>query len=112
MKSLKTVAMGAMVTSMTSCVGMTEASESSAAVSQKVECKGIALQYINGCAANGHECSAQAAKDWDENEWIEVASAKDCKFIQDALQSSAMRKYVEDIRDETIALTKRGKFGK
>lgn len=112
MDKKKVVFASTLLSAAVSTVSPAQANDKKSVVPSKVECKGVALEFINDCAANGHECAAQAKKDWDKNEWLQMKSDADCKRIQQALKSDVMKKYVENIRDQTIALTKRGKFGK
>ncbi|MGL4995733.1 MAG: BufA1 family periplasmic bufferin-type metallophore [Deefgea sp.] len=44
-----------------------------AADAAKEKCYGIAKAAANDCAANGHSCAGQAAKDNDAKEWKYVA---------------------------------------
>ena len=72
-------------------------------------CKGISMKWVNGCAANGHQCEFKAKTDWDKNEWLSVKNEADCKAIKTALKNPAIKKYVEKIRDTTVVAVKRGK---
>ena len=75
---------------------------------KSIHCKGIATKWVNDCAANGHQCHAQATSDFDANEFISM-SKEDCTAIKKALKNSAVKKYVQKIRSGTVVAVKRGK---
>ena len=49
------------------------------------KCYGIAKAGKNDCAANGHGCMGQAAKDGDAKEWIKVPKGTCEKIVGGSL---------------------------
>ena len=51
------------------------------------KCFGVAKAGKNDCAANGHSCAGQAAKDGDAKEWIKVPAGTCEKLVGGSLKA-------------------------
>lgn len=78
------------------------------AQAKSIHCTGVSMKWVNDCAANGHQCAAQATSDFDSSEFIAMSKA-DCNAVKKALKNSAVKEYVQKIRSGTVVAVKRGK---
>ena len=74
----------------------------------KIHCKGIATKWNNSCEANGHACGGAAKTHFDKNEFLDMGK-DDCKAVQKALRSEAVRNYVIGVHNAAYAAAKKGK---
>lgn len=76
--ALRTLQVGAALAALVG--GAVMFAQSATAKEGHEKCAGVVKKGMNDCAANGHSCAGQAAKDSDPNEWIYVPTGT-CKKI-------------------------------